>query len=323
MASRVTDPEVGDIDIQSGRILVIGANGFLGTCLVNRLASRGCEVMAFDRYSTAPRHPVGDTVAVVQGDFLNEAHLAPALVGCDAVFHFLSLSTPADSGQDPGFDVRTNTLATVRLLQLAAEAGVSRFYFASSGGTVYGRTSAAGGHAEDDALLPFSPYGISKVAIENYLSYFERVAGLRSVSLRMSNPYGAQQKPSKRQGLIPILLRRVRDSLPVTMLGDGSMRRDYVYVDDAIDMVMQIASQEPQHRAYNVGSGHGSTLNDVFDLVARVTGQELKVEPAPTPAWFVQESVLDVSRFDDEFGTPSRLPLLDGIRRTWEAIRDE
>src|SRR3954452_13819473 len=93
----------------SARALVIGANGFLGSCLVDRLVEDGTRVTAFDRYSTTPRHRVGDDVAVVAGDFLNEAHIGPALAGCEAVYHFLSLSTPADSGQDPGFDVRTNT----------------------------------------------------------------------------------------------------------------------------------------------------------------------------------------------------------------------
>lgn len=311
------------ISNHGARALVIGANGFLGSGLVDRLCANGAKITAFDRYSTEPRHLVGDGVEAVQGDFLNEAHVGPALTGCDTVFHFLSLSTPADSGQDPGFDVRTNTLATVRLLQLAVEAGVSRFYFASSGGTVYGRTSPARGHAEDDSLQPLSPYGIGKVAIENYLSYFAQVSGLESVSLRMSNPFGPQQKPSKKQGLIPILLRAVRDGRRVTMLGDGSMRRDYVYIDDVVDQVMQIAGGEPEHRAYNVGSGQGSSLREIFDLVARVSGQDLDIEYAPTPPWFVQESVLDVSRFHAEFGTPALTALEEGIRRTWEAIRDE
>ena len=274
---------------RGSRALVIGANGFLGSCLVRRLVADGTAVTAFDRYSTPPRHVVGDGVEVVQGDFLNEAHLEPALADCDTVFHFLSLSTPADSGLDPGFDVRTNTLATVRLLQLAVETGVSRFFFASSGGTVYGPTSPAGGHAEDEPLHPPSPYGISKVAIENYLSYFARISGLRSVSIRMSNPFGAQQKPSKQQGLIPILLRAVRDGRPVSMLGDGSMRRDYVYVDDAVEMIMRIAAHEPAHGAYNVGSGRGSSLTEVFGLVAAVSGRELQIEHAPQPAWFVEE----------------------------------
>jgi UDP-glucose 4-epimerase len=305
------------------RALVIGANGFLGSCLVDRLVADGTPVSAFDRYSTEPRHHVCDTTEVVRGDFLNEAHIGPALAGCDTVFHFLSLSTPADSGQDPGFDVRTNTLATVRLLQLAVEAGVSTFYFASSGGTVYGRTSPAGGHAEDDPLQPFSPYGISKVAIENYLTYFAQVSGLRSVSLRMSNPFGPHQKPAKKQGLIPILLRLARDGRPVTMLGDGSMRRDYIYADDAVEMIMQIARREPEHRAYNVGSGQGASVAEIFDLVAQVSGEELVIERAAMPPWFVQESVLDVTRFRDEFGPPAQTPLLEGIRHTWEAIRDE
>ncbi len=308
---------------QGSRALVIGANGFLGSCLVDRLVSAGTPIHAFDRYSTDPRHRVGAGVEIVQGDFLNEAHVGPALAGCDTVFHFLSLSTPADSGQDPGYDVRTNTLATVRLLQLAVEAGVSRFYFASSGGTVYGRTSLGGGHAEEDALQPFSPYGISKVAIENYLSYFARVSGLRSVSLRMSNPFGPQQKPSKKQGLIPILLRAVRDEQPVTMLGDGSMRRDYIYVDDAVEMIMRIADREPEHPAYNLGSGQGSTLKEIFELVAHVSGQELRIEYAPTPPWFVEESVLDMTRFSAEFGPVAQTPLLEGMRRTWEVIKHE
>ncbi|GAA1055646.1 epimerase [Agromyces luteolus] len=301
------------------RALVVGANGFLGSHLVDALAVRGHDVTAFDRFSTDRRAFDAD-VPVVRGDFTDTEAVARAVSGHDRVFHFVSSTTPATAGSDPVLDVRGNVIPSIALLRACAEQGVERVYFASSGGAVYGDLGASPVH-EERSPHPVSPYGIGKLTVESYLGYFARTAGLASVALRISNPYGPRQRATHGQGLIPIALRAIAAGDPVLRFGDGSMVRDYLYVDDAIRMIGSIVEAEPDHLVYNIGSGHGTTVNEVIAGLSAVTGIDPRVEQRDQPPTFVQASVLDISRFAAEFGRPELTPLHEGLERTWAALR--
>jgi UDP-glucose 4-epimerase len=299
--------------------LVIGGNGFLGSHLVDELGQRGHRVTAFDRYSTSRPSFTNTSAVAVAGDFLNRADVAAALVGQDYVFHFLSTTTPASAEDDPTMDVRTNIASTIDLLSLCVEAGVSRVYFASTGGAIYG--DQPGVVFNESALpQPLSPYAIGKLAIEGYLRYFERKFGLQSVVFRISNPYGPRQHPNKLQGVVPIFLRNMVQGLPVLQFGDGAMVRDYLYVGDAVRMVAEIALGEPHHNLYNVGSGAGTSVTEVLAFAREVTGLDPEVTVVPMPATFVASSVLDIGRYRSEFGDPQLLSLRDGMALTWRAI---
>lgn len=307
---------------RTGRIVtVIGANGFLGAPLVDALLERGARVRAFDRYSTPPRHRIPENVTVFQGDLLSRSSLGAAVEGAQDVFHFLSLTTPQASSADPMHDISTNITAGVELFSRCAAAGVQRVLFASSGGTVYGPATTPS--CEDSPRNPVSPYGIGKVALENYLSYFRVEHGLRSVSLRISNPYGPGQKPRSRQGIVPIALRAARDGRTLPQLGDGSMVRDYVFLPDVVEMILRVWAADEHHDAYNIGSGQGATLSTVLRTVQEVTGRELALTEVPYPPSFVHTSVLDTARFVADFGPGARTPLPEGVARTWAEIARE
>jgi UDP-glucose 4-epimerase len=300
------------------RSLVLGANGFLGAALVDQLAALGHEVTAFDRYSagtvkftSAPR--------ILRGDLLNGADLEQAVEGQDLVFHFVSTTTPASVELEPRVDLRTNVSATLDLLDASVAAGVQRFYFASSGGAVYG-DQGLNSYAETDPTLPISPYAIGKITIEHYLRYYEIEHGLSSVVLRLSNPYGPGQDPTRRQGFIPIALGRVLQGRPVTILGEGTMTRDYTYVSDVIRMIGNLAQAQPQHRLYNLGSGTGYSIVEVLDCIRSVTGKDFAREFAASPRTFVEHVVLNTDRYRAEFGEPTLTPLADGIAATWAAL---
>ena len=295
--------------------LVIGGNGFLGSHLVDALVERGHRVSAFDRFSSEPLYTAKGVTRLV-GDFRNRAELSDALAGQQNVFHFLSSTTPATSEDDPILDVHTNLADSVALLELAVGAGIRRVFFASSGGTIYGDQPAE--RITEDALpLPISPYAIGKLAIEGYLRYFQRKHGLESVSFRISNPYGPRQHPNKKQGVIPIFLQRIAEGLPITVLGDGTMTRDFVYVEDVARMVADTVEGTPAHPVYNIGSGHGATVNDVLALAREITGREISVRYAPRPVTFVDRSVLDVGRYAAEFGRGASVSLREGMELTW------
>lgn len=300
----------------------MGANGFIGSHVVDALIAQGHHVVGFDRYSTEPSFASAHAVEIVVGDFLNRDDLAKAVRNVDVVFHFLSTSTPATAEEDPSFDVRTNIAPSVDLLRLCVSAGVARVYFASSGGAIYGNLDKEL-CAEEDTPQPLSPYAIGKLAIENYLNYFHVKHGLDSVALRISNPYGPRQHARSAQGLIPIVLRSIKAGVPVTQFGDGSMVRDYLYVEDLAEMVVRTVSSTPRERKYNLGSGIGHSVTDVFENIRHVVGADFEVEVKPTPSTFVHRSVLDTRRFRNEFGQPELTQLREGIARTWASLNGE
>lgn len=303
-------------------VVVIGGNGFLGSAIVDELAAAGHEVTAFDRFTSGRPVYTAEGVRAIRGDVLEPIDVRRALEGQQYVFHFVSSSTPATAEASPTLDLRTNIPATVSLLAAAADMGVERVFYASSGGAIYG-DQALDAFSEDVVPEPLSPYAIGKLAIEGYLRYFWRTRGLPSVSLRISNPYGPRQRTSRGQGVIASFLRSAARGEPVTVYGGGSMVRDYIYAEDVARMVCSTVGTLAQHRIYNIGSGTGTSVAEIVDLVGEVTGVPLKVEHAERPRTFVERSVLDVSRFTDEFGVGAGVGLREGMERTWAALAGE
>lgn len=309
------------------KALVLGANGFIGSHLVDSLASRGHEVRAYGHFSSnEPRFDKSDNVEIFAGDYMNTSQLAEALQGIDYVFHFLSSTTPATAENDPVLDIDTNIRASVELFKLCVESNVKRVLFASSGGTIYGEgegTGPNGAHLETDPTLPVSPYGIGKLAIENYLRYFRTKHGLESTTFRISNPYGERQPFMRKQGVIPIFLEKIYREEPITVLGDGSMVRDYIYVKDVAEMIASVFDKETLQEVYNLGSGEGASLNEIIEIAQQVVGKEALVERRPSPATFVHDVVLDVSRFTDDFQLPAHTNLVAGMKSTYQHIKSE
>ena len=302
--------------------LVIGGNGFVGSYVVDELVSLGHDVAVFDRFSARSTTYSSSGVRQITGDFMNHADVRDALVGQEYVFHFLSTTTPATAENDPTLDVRTNIASSIELFELAVAAGVKCLYFASTGGAIYGD--------QPDATLtetvlpqPISPYAIGKLAIEGYLRYFNRKHGLESVSFRISNPYGPRQRANKKQGVIPIFLHNVQRELPVTVFGDGSMVRDFIYVEDAAKLMTAVVGKSAAHSVYNIGSGQGHSVSEVLEVVREVTGEPVDVVSRPTPPTFVDHVVLDTGRYTDEFGTIDFVSLAEGTRRTWVDMRNQ
>lgn len=308
------------------RCLIIGANGFIGSHLVDALVSSGHDVTAFDRFSAGRVTFVSENVRTIVGDFSNRASVAEAVRGQDIVFHLLSATTPITSEGDPSLDLRSNVAQTVDLLEHCVASSVTRFVFASTGGAMYSE-SHDGPITENYVPTPVSPYAIGKLTIENYLRYFRATHGLRSVAFRISNPYGTRQHPLRRQGLIPIVARQIARSEPVVRYGDGTMVRDYIYVADLVRMMTMVVEDEPRADLYHLGSGVGSTVNEVLACMSDVAGVPLVIEERNVPPTFVDRVVLDTSRFNAEFGPFTMTPLSVGVHAVLEeayrSVEDE
>jgi UDP-glucose 4-epimerase len=302
------------------KCLVLGANGFIGSHLVDKLVQKGESVRAFDRFGERPvNFSLNANIEQFSGNFLNRADLESALEGMDYVFHLVSTTTPATAENDPLIDIDTNIRMSVEFLEECVKHDIKRVIFASTGGAIYGDVNSDAPISEDTNPQPVSPYAIGKLTIEHYLRYFSRKFDLSTLTFRISNPYGERHSPINRQGVIPIFLHHIANNEPITLLGDGSMVRDYLYVEDLASLIA-LSFQGAKQPLYNLGSGQGVNLNELIETIKKVTQREIDIEHLPKPPTFVQKAVLDISRFKAEFGIVPQTPLEEGIRKTWEYV---
>lgn len=300
------------------RSLVLGGGGFIGTHLVERLLEEGNAVRIYGRNPNRFRAvPWG--AEYVEGELGNYGLLREAVEGIEVVFHLVSTTLPKTSNDDPVYDVRSNLVDTIQLLEACVEAGVRKVVFASSGGTVYGPPRAVP-ITEDHPTDPISSYGIVKLAIEKYLGLFHHVYGLDYAALRVSNPYGPYQDPAGQQGAISVFLHRIHTGEPITIWGDGSVVRDYLYISDLVDALELAASSEAQEKVFNIGNGRGASLNELLETIGGIVEERAEVEYLPARALDVPISVLDVTRARTGLGWSPATGLVEGITRTWEWI---
>ncbi|MDR5786614.1 NAD-dependent epimerase/dehydratase family protein [Caballeronia sp. LP003] len=297
-----------------GSALVLGGNGFLGRHLVQTLKAGGVSVRIYDRGG----HPQGYSHDVV-GDFAKGERLTEALAGVEVVYHLISTTIPSTSDDDPVFDVTSNLVGTLRLLEAMNTAGVCRIVFLSSGGTVYGNPHRLP-VSETVPLRPICSYGVVKASIENYLRIQAALHGVHATVLRLANPYGSGETRIGVHGVIPTFFAKVAAQEEIVIWGDGSVVRDYIHVDDAVAAMVQAAMWDG-FRLYNVGSGTGHSLVQVLDIVQRVTGKKAKVSFRPGRAFDVQAIYLDIESITGETGWQPKIGLDEGCDLLWAAMQ--
>ena len=293
-------------------VLVLGGCGFIGSHVVDALLAEGRTVRVLGRSPERFRAPLPG-VEYLFGSYDDPALLARALTGCEAVFHLVSSTFPGTA--PPAADVRGNLLGTLAVMEVMRDAKVRRLLFISSGGTVYGIPE----HVpipEDHPLRPIGSYGIVKVAIESYLWMYRAAHGLSPVVLRPSNPYGARQGHLGVQGVVATLMDRAITGLPMTVWGDGTVVRDFVDVRDVADLAVRAGLSEVEG-TFNVGSGVGTSVNDLIEAVRDVTGRPLNVEYAEGRGVDVPVSVLDCSAARTAFGWQARYGIREGLDQVW------
>jgi UDP-glucose 4-epimerase len=299
--------------------LVVGGSGFIGTHLVGRLIVDGHMVRLYDR-NPSRFLAVPWEVEYVEGELGNHGLIREAVKGMEVVYHLVSTTLPKTSNDDPIYDVRSNLVDTLGMLETCVEAGVRKVIFASSGGTVYGPPETTP-IAEDHPTNPISSYGITKLTVEKYLNLFRHLHGLDYAALRISNPYGPYQNPAGQQGAIGVFLQRIYTGQPITIWGDGEVVRDYLYVSDLVDALVLAAGTETRDRVLNIGSGRGVSLNQLVELMTLVVGEKPTVEYQPARSLDVPVSVLGIERAREELGWEPRVELSDGIARAWDWVR--
>ena len=302
--------------------LVLGGSGFLGSHITDALVERGHTVRIFDRHPPTdtgkwrPRYPVD----FVLGDFVSGEGLDKALNRVEWVFHYACTTLPATSNADPIYDINSNLVGTVRLLEKAVQCGVRKVIFPSTGGTIYGCPKQLP-IPESHPTEPICSHGITKLAVEKYLALFHHLYGMDYLVLRYANPYGERQNPLGLQGAVSVFLGRIARNQPITIWGDGSAVRDYIYVEDAVEVTLMALEAACDKRIFNVGSGRGTSLNELVTVIGQVTGRNDLIEYAPPRPSDVPINVLDVSLIRRVTGWQPQVSLQEGVALTWEWAR--
>lgn len=300
------------------RVVILGGGGFIGSHLAEDLVGAGYPVRVFDKSNAYWGNvaPLLERIELREGDFVNQVDLRDALDGCAVAIHLVSATLPATSNENPIYDVEANVVGTLRLLDEARRAGTQRLLFISSGGTVYGRPRRVP-IPEDHPTEPLCSYGIGKLAIEKYLALYQHLHGLRSTVLRFANPFGERQNPGAHQGAVAVFLGRVLAGLPIEIWGDGEVMRDYIYIKDAVTAFRRVLETDPPGAVFNVGSGRGTTLNQLIERIERVTGRSVAVARRPGRALDVPVNVLDTTRLREATGWEPAWSMDEGLLRTW------
>ncbi|MEM9048132.1 MAG: NAD-dependent epimerase/dehydratase family protein [Pseudomonadota bacterium] len=306
------------IEKGSLRTCVLGASGFIGRHVVNECLARGHVVTAVDSVdSLATGQMRHNRLDFRCGQLTQEDFVRAALEGADAVVCLAPNSLPATSNADLAAEIANHVRLTIRIAELSQEAGVQNFVFASSGGTVYGIDSPTP-ISEEATTRPRNAYGVSKLAIEHYLRLLRDLRGMRTLSLRISNPYGAGQNANSGQGFVAMAMRKAYGGEPMTIWGDGKTVRDFLYVRDLARAVVTACDYVGDATAMNLGSGLGYSLLEVAAMVEKATGRRLKLRFEPNRRIDVAKNVLDISLAFQELGWQPRVAIETGLAQTAE-----
>ena len=297
------------------RAIVTGGAGFIGSHVVEALLARGDEVTVIDDFSNGKHENVPDGVRIVEEDIRQGLHDVFADVRPEVCFHLAAQVDVRVSVDRPNLDASVNVLGTIEVLEAARE-HETQVVFSSTGGAIYGECD--GPAPETSERRPLAPYGVSKLAGEEYLAAFNRLYGTRHVALRYGNVYGPRQDPHGEAGVVAIFFGKLADGEAPRIFGDGSQTRDYVYAGDVARATVAAAGQDGG--VFNVGTGQETSVVELYDACRRVAGSELDAEPAPARLGELQRSVLDVSLAERELGWQPEVSLEEGLRLTWESF---
>ncbi len=301
------------------KVLITGGAGFIGRHLATHLTDRDTAVTVLDNESLGDRRHLDlDRVRFVAGDLRSPEDVREALTGQDAVVHLAADTRVMDSIEDPTHNFDNNVVGTFTLLNACRELGVSRVVAASTGGAILGEVEPP--VHEEMAPMPTSPYGASKLMLEGYLSAYASSYGLSTCALRFSNIYGPRS--FHKGSVVAHFLKQLLAGERPTVYGDGSQTRDYLYAGDLVEAI-RAAMLSDVTGPYQLGSGHGTTLNQLLDTMRTVTGLPIEVDYVDFRAGEVRDTWCQVDKARAGFGYDPSTSLEEGLRLTWEWFRQQ
>jgi UDP-glucose 4-epimerase len=306
------------------KVLVTGGAGFIGSHVADLFLARDWEVTIVDDLSSGKRENI-PAAAKFHEIGVNSPELVRLVTeqNFDVIAHLAAQMDVRRSVADPLADATVNILGTINLMEaLRAAESSARVVFTSTGGVLYGDFNTPPNY-ETYPKDPESPYAISKLSVEHYLAYYGRVHNMDSAALRFGNVYGPRQDPHGEAGVVAIFCGRILSNRPLTIFGDGRQTRDYVYVGD-VARAVYLAATEPlppkerlDARAFNIGTGKGTSVIEIAELLQRAAGSKVSVEFAPHRPGEQQESFVNAEKAREGLGWTPQVTLPDGLARTF------
>ena len=306
------------------RALVTGGAGFIGSHLVEMLVSEGCKVTVMDNLSSGNYFNlknIEDHISFYEDDIRNQKALNTAIADCEVVFHLAAIVSVPQTIDDPIDAASVNDMGTLFIFEAARQHNVNRVVFASSC-AVYGDDVRLP-KQEDMTPKPQSPYAVQKLTSEYYASVFYELYDLETVALRFFNVYGPRQDPSSPySGVISIFMTKALQRVPAVIYGDGNQSRDFIYVQDvAIANLLAAAAPKVSGQVINIGSGISVNINQLWEAIYKLSGQNLKPEYAPKRPGDIVKSVAAIDSAKTRLGFDPETSFEDGLNLTFEWYR--
>lgn len=306
------------------KCVIFGGGGFIGSAIAERFLHAGYSLRIFERPRVQPYRHFSDNTAIewVTGDILSNHDLADAIDGMDIVLHLVSTTLPKSSNDDPIYDVQSNVIGTLQMLNTMVAKQVKKMIFISSGGTVYGVPNYVP-IDEQHPTHPLVSYGITKLTIEKYLAMYEKLHGIQAITLRVANPYGERQRIETAQGAVGVFLHHALKDIPIEIWGDGSVTRDYIHVSDVAEAFFQATTYQGKERVFNISSGQGLSLNELLALLEQVLNKKIISRYLAARPFDVPVSILNNQLAQQELNWSPKVSMLEGLSLTAEWMKQE
>ncbi len=300
-------------------ILITGGAGFIGSHLCDALLEKGYAVRILDDLSTGKRANLqldNPRLTLIEGDVADAELVQRAAQGCHAVVHLAAVASVQASVEDPVKTHQSNFIGTLNVCEAMRVQGIRRMLFASSA-AVYGNNGEGQSIAEDTPKAPLTPYAVDKLASEQYLDFYRRQHGLEPVVFRFFNIFGPRQDPSSPySGVISIFSERVSQGLPITVFGDGEQTRDFLYVGDLVQVMVQALEQaQVEEGAVNIGLNQATSLNQLLKALEQVVGSLPAISYGQARSGDIRHSRADNQRLLARFDFPQPTPMVEGLAR--------
>lgn len=306
-------------------IVILGAAGFIGTNLILELAKNSeNHIIAVDKdesyFDTLTKYELSN-VKFISSSLTESDDYGSLVQGQDVVYHLVSTTVPSTSNQRISEEMKANVVLSSNLFEACVQQCIKKVVFISSGGTVYGKEAACP-LREETPTNPITSYGVQKVTIEKLLYLFNYMYGLDYRIIRLANPYGPFQRPNGVLGAVTTFTYKALKGEEIQVYGDGSVVRDFIYIDDAVKSIIKIANSNDKHRTFNLGSGYGTSIKDILSIISKTLNLELNIKYLPGRAVDVPVNYLDMSRYEKAFGKLHPTSLEDGIKRTAKYLKE-
>ena len=304
------------------KVLIFGGLGFIGTNLTEELINRSEYVIFIFNIKNAIIHnsDLLEKTEVYYGDFNNveDFEFIFKEQQIDMVIHLINTNDPSSSNKNIIYDIKSNLINTINLLDIMLKYKCKNIVFLSSGGTIYGVSKDRKKKKETDSKNPISSYGIVKLTIEKYLQLYNKLFGLNYLILRPSNPYGEYHN-SQKQGIINVILKKVFNGETVEIWGDGTVVRDFIYVKDLVKIIVDLIESKIQNDIFNIGSGKGYSINDIIEITQNEIGN-FKLEFKDARKVDVPYLILNTDKLERQLDL-NLTSIEDGIKKTSEWLK--